>query len=147
MTTEVYLLTHKQLAHYREDINGCLDAEPILWSRRFGSKEELWQRAFDDYIQIWAVCDSDLIQAVFMSEVVQGPLKILRVFWGYGHTLSKPRVLVGVNFVVKAFALRQDCEEIEVVGRRGWERALRAEGYEFACTTLRLPISKDTKGH
>lgn len=145
--TGVYLLTQEQLAHYQRDIDDCLDAEPILWSRRFESKDALWQRAFDDYIQIWAVCDSDLIQAVFMSEVVHGPLKVLRVFWAHGHTLSKPRVVTGVTFVLKAFALRHDCKEIEIVGRRGWERALRAEGYEFACTTLRLPVSKDMKGH
>lgn len=147
MTTEVYLLNKEQLVHYQKDIDDCFDANPVLWSRRFGSKDDIWQRVFEDYIQIWAVCDSDSIHGVFMTEVIDGPVRILRVFWGFGHSILEPRTRAGINFVWKAFAEKMKCTEIEITGRRGWEKILRADGYEFVCVTLRLPISKEMKGH
>jgi hypothetical protein len=141
---EVYMLSKEQLSHYQGKIDECLDAEPELWSRKFSSKEELWHNVYTDYIQMWAVCDVDCIHCVFMTEIVATPKRLLRLFWAYGEGLVKSFPIV--DLIVDRFAGGMECEEIEIVGRRGWERVIRAHGGEFLCATYRRPV-RLIKGH
>lgn len=141
---EVYMLGKEQLEHYRRQIDECLDADPVLWNRRFNDKEDIWHNVFTDYVQMWAVCDADCIHCVFMTEIVSRPRRILRLFWAYGQGLVKSFPLV--DMVVDRFATGMECEEIEIEGRRGWEKVIKANGGEFMCATYRRPV-RLVKGH
>lgn len=141
---EVYMLNKEQLAFYQGKIDECLDADPDIWNLRFGSKEEIWQNVFSDYIQMWAVCDADCIHCVFMTEIISSPKRVLRLFWAYGKGLVSSFPFV--DLIVDRFAGGMGCEDIEIVGRRGWEKVIKANGGEFLCATYRRPV-RLIKGH
>jgi hypothetical protein len=141
---EVYMLDKAQLEHYQARINECLDAEPELWNMRFRDKEDVWHNVYTDYVQMWAVCDADCIHCVFMTEIASHPKRVLRLFWAYGNGLVKSFPLV--DMVVDRFASGMECEDIEIVGRPGWERIVKANGGRFVCSVYRRPV-RLVKGH
>jgi len=143
-SVEVYMLDKKQLEHYQGKINKCLDDSPETWALRFRDKEEIWHNVYTDYVQMWAVCDADCIHCVFMTEIVSHPKRVLRLFWAYGNGLVKSFPLV--DMVVDRFATGMECEAIEITGRRGWEKVIKANGGEFMCSTYRRPV-RLVKGH
>lgn len=144
MQTEVYMLDKSQLEHYRDRIDAVLDSDPSLWNRRFTDKEELWHNVYCDYVQMWAVCDADCIHCVFMTEVMSHPRRVLRIFWAWGENLVAEFPMV--DLVVDRFAGLVDCEEIQIEGRRGWEKVIKANGGEFMYATYRRPV-RFVKGH
>jgi hypothetical protein len=141
---ETYLLDKSQIEHYREKIDECLDADPEMWNLRFEDKEELWSLVFTDFIQLWAVCDSQAIHAVFMTEMMTRPRPILRVFWAYGRDFVK--VVPMMDEVVDRFAARIGCEEVEIVGRKGWEKVFRDLGMKHVYSAFRRPV-RHKRGH
>lgn len=144
MKAEIYMLGKDQLEHYKRQIDICLNEAPELWNLRFRSKEDIWHNVYSDYIQMWAVCDADCIHCVFMTEIATAPKRILRIFWAYGSGLVESFPLV--DMVVDRFAGGMDCEEIEITGRPGWEKIIKANGGKYVCSTFRRPV-RLVKGH
>ncbi len=141
---EVYLLNMMQIGHYQRQIDACLDDDVDLWKRQFKDKMELWDKVYSGFIQMWAVCDGDCIHAVFMTEITSKPDAVLRIFWAYGTRLLE--VIPEVDDIVNAFAREMGCVEIEITGRKGWEKVFRASGAKHVFSVFRRPV-RHVKGH
>lgn len=103
--------------------------EPAL--RRNGGTHEWGDVAglvLDGKAQLWPAKD-----AAMVTELVTYPRKKVLNLWLGGGKLSR---LLDMGASIEVFAQSQGCDAITIHGRRGWERALKANGARALHTTL-----------
>lgn len=138
------MLNPEQIQYYWPKIQDALDAEPELWQHSF-TKDSLLARSLAGKIQVWAVSSDDLIHLCFMTQVYTMPANnFLQIFWMYGEGLKSTLPMIDV--IMDKFAIANNCQMIEVVGRKGFERILKPFGAEFMCSTYSRPV-RLVRGH
>lgn len=104
------------------------------------SLEDMYNKITDGDWHLWVATDYDtnMIYAVAITAFIEYPRSTnLRMIFVSGDGENWPIALK----VFEHFALVNDCHEVEVLGRKGWERVLRDRGYELKSVTLRKRIN------
>lgn len=104
------------------------------------SLEDMYNKITDGDWHLWVATDYDSneIYAVAITAFIEYPRSTnLRMIFVSGDGENWPIALK----VFEHFALVNDCHEVEVLGRKGWERVLRDRGYELKSVTLRKRIN------
>jgi hypothetical protein len=136
---EVAYLTPDLFEHYWEGIEELLDNDPTLWNAVF-TKQNIRDRIKSMDIQAWAVFNGQVIRLVFLTQRLEAPngIATLQIFWMWGIGLKE--VLPLLDDTIDRFAARLDCQRLEVIGRKGFERLLAPLGAEYQCTVLSRPV-------
>lgn len=140
----IFLLETPQILFYQGNMKAALESDPALWSRRFQDVDEIWGLAFSGALQIWAVCDDSCLNSIFMTEIVNKPRNVLRVIMAFGQKYMS--AIDDIDAVITAFAKEMGCDEIEIVGRKGWERVFKARGVKHIASTFLIPVHH-RRGH
>lgn len=127
------------VGHYWPELEQRLDEAPELWNRVY-TKNDIRERILDQRIQVWAVFNGRIIRLVFFTQRYVAPngIATLQIFWMYGEGVRQ--VLELLDAAVDKFAAKLDCQMLEVVGRKGWERVLAPLGAEYQCTVFSRPV-------
>jgi hypothetical protein len=111
-------------ARCRDWIVSALETAPP-----FETIDGIEQKIADGQYQFWAGNT-----AAAVTEVRElGPFKVLSILHAGGELSSLIRELLPVLYEAAA---NLGCSLVMVMGRKGWERALKPEGYEHAVTVL-----------
>ncbi len=135
----VQRLQGKALEFFWPAIEGELDRLPHLWADCW-TKEVLRDGAECGRFQVWSAGTKEYFYVVLFSQVVVYPAaSVFQVFLAFGQKMDE--MLPTVISTLEWFAKRNGCSRVEVVGRKAWERKLRAEGYVFdsVCVKRKLP--------
>lgn len=102
------------------------------------SLEDMYNKVVEGEWHLWVATDQDEIYAVAITAFIYYPRSTnLRMIFVSGDGENWPVALK----VFEHFALVNDCHEVEILGRKGWERVLRDRGYELKSVTLRKRIN------
>jgi hypothetical protein len=136
---EIAYLTPELFEHYWLGIEELLDNDPTLWNAVF-TKQNIRDRIKTMEIQSWAVFNGQVIRLVFFTQRLQAPngVATLQIFWMWGTGLKELMPLL--DDTIDKFAATMDCQRLEVVGRKGFERLLTPLGAEFQCIVLSRPV-------
>lgn len=102
--------------------------------------EDMYTNVVEGYWHLWVATDYDTneIYAVAITAFVDYPqCTNLRMIFVSGDGENWPIALK----VFEHFALVNGCHDVEIKGRKGWERVLRDRGYELKSVTLRKRIN------
>jgi hypothetical protein len=72
-----------------------------------------------------------------VSEVEHAPGRRFARVWHAGGDMDE---LVAMTPGLESWARMQGCDSVVVSGRKGWERIMKALGYEFESVVLRKPL-------
>lgn len=130
---------------YWPGIEQLLDQDPKLWNSMF-TKQNIIDRVHSTDIQAWVVFNGQVIKLVFFTQRFVAPngIATLQLFWMRGIGLKE--VMPLLDDAIDKFAAMLDCQRLEVVGRKGFERLLAPLGAEYQCTILSRPV-RTVKGH
>lgn len=103
-------------------------------------KDDIYKMISSGEWVLWlcVVPDSNLVTTVVVTSFIHYPKKTnLRIIllagddedWSFGIQ------------IIEDFARANQCHDIEILGRKGWERTLRDRGYEFQNVTLSKRIT------
>jgi hypothetical protein len=120
------------------ELEVMLDQVPHTW--RQWTKEYIWSAIETGRLQVWGIGPPPQAILVFFTTVSVYPaMKILSVDWGAGsfHDEMLPLLEAGLT----SYAQLNDCAEIEVRGRLGWEPKWKSIGMErqYSVWTRRVP--------
>jgi hypothetical protein len=95
---------------------------------------------------IWMACEQNRMalwcghKSVIITEIVEYPrLKACRIFLAAGDMTE----LLEMETAVADWAKSADCNRMEVIGRKGWKRALKGSGYTEPSTILTKEIGHE----
>lgn len=138
-------MTPEMFDLYWPGIEQLLDQDPKLWNTMF-TKQNIRDRVHGTEIQAWVVFNGQVIKLVFFTQRFVAPngIATLQIFWMSGTGLKE--VMPLLDDCIDRFAALMDCQRLEVVGRKGFERLLAPLGAEYQCTILSRPV-RNVKGH
>ena len=84
--------------------------------------------------QLWLAFRNAGWIATVVTEVQRYPQKSVLRFWCLEGSGVKENL--ALERVFEPFARRCDCDQLEIIGRAGWERILRPMGYRRQSTVL-----------
>lgn len=101
--------------------------------------DNIYDKIVDGEWHLWvAVNSDDSIYSVAVTTFIHYPLVTnLRIVFLAGEFEKWAEIIR----IFEQFALINDCHEVEIKGRKGWERVLRDRGYELKSVTLRKRIN------
>ncbi len=103
--------------------------------------DDIYYKIIRREMQLWvAFCTGKLRVFGITTIRVFPQKKIATLVYVGGHDMPSWEHLI---HHIHDFAKSNDCSEIEVCGRTGWERALKTFGYERTSVVLRKVIHKD----
>lgn len=118
-------------------IEDMLDKLPHTW--RHWTKEWIYSSALSNVIQVWGIGPLPRAVFIFFTQInIYPSMRVLCVTWGAGHFDKKMLPLMHATLV--NYAKLNDCSEISVTGRRGWEPLLRVVGMKREQVTWTLPV-------
>ena len=96
--------------------------------------DNIYDKIVDGEWHLWVAVDSDdSIYSVAVTTFIHYPLVTnLRIVFLAGEFEKWAEIIR----IFEQFALINDCHEVEIKGRKGWERVLRDRGYELKSVTL-----------
>jgi hypothetical protein len=101
----------------------------------------IYERAKDESYQMWVAYDGDIFKGVVITEVVTYPQrKLLSMHFCGGIQLKEWKS--PMLKLLQLFARDMGCDGIESVGRPGWEKVFREDGYKALWVTYELPIGE-----
>jgi hypothetical protein len=112
---------------------------PHFWE--YYTPEWAMQRAVEGGLQVWAAGDSQGVDLLILTMIVEYPrIRTLRLLGASGEGLDSH--LERLQDVFDGYAAIQKCEKIEIVGRFGWARKFRKLlGVSFDCVTMTRPLA------
>lgn len=91
-------------------------------------------------IQIWGAGVGGTVKLVYFTSLVTYPnMKTLQVIWAGGKLEN---FLHAIITSLESFAKQEECDEIEVLGRGGWEKVLLPHGFKRKVVCLSRPVEK-----
>lgn len=136
---EVAYLTPDLFEHYWPGIEELLDNDPTLWNAVY-TKQNIRARVQSMDIQVWVVFNGQVIRLVFFTQRLEAPngIATMQIFWMWGTGLCE--VMPLLDDTIDKFAAKLDCQRLEVIGRKGFERLLAPLGAKYQCTVLSRPV-------
>jgi hypothetical protein len=101
----------------------------------------IYERAKDESYQMWVAYEDDIFKGVVITEVVTYPQrKLLSMHFCGGIQLKEWKS--PMLKLLQLFARDMGCDGIESVGRPGWEKVFREDGYKALWVTYELPLGE-----
>jgi hypothetical protein len=103
----------------------------------------MYQSIVNDMIQVWGIGPPPKATMILMTSVNIFPsMRVMTVLWCAGTFDDAMIPLVDATFT--NYARLNDCSEIEVRGRLGWESKLKQVGFlhEASIWTKKVPLIK-----
>lgn len=111
-------------------VTSLLNANPDTWQEYY-STENLFVEVLSTRMQLWLAYDDEGTFACAFSELRNYPrCKVFRFLIGVGDPNDTLRVVCFLKSVM-LWAKNHGAHKFEIFGRPGWQRALKAEGYDF----------------
>lgn len=111
-----------------------LDKDPELWNKGQTYESLRYSIEIGD-LQLWLVVKDGFIYMTFLTMFYEYPTqKNLQVVWGMGDQLEK-FISVALSGL-ETFAYKNNCKQIEIIGRDGWKKPLLPFGYVKTQTTF-----------
>lgn len=133
-----------KIVHYWPQISDALDATKELWHAAY-SKDEILERLISTNMQAWSIAHGDVLTIAFLTQIVNTRTsRLFQVFWMYGEGMIEALPLL--DLALDDFAAKFNCDTIEVVGRKGFDRLLKPRGFTFDAATYHRPVRTPRKG-
>lgn len=130
--------SYRQFVEFWPKLEKLLDAVPHTW--KYWNKEYIYRSVVSGGIQIWGAGPPPNAVLILMTTINTYPeMKVFNVVWAAGNMPDGVLDVVDETFV--QFARMQECEYIEIRGRRGWHPFMKAHGYkrEAEVWTKKIP--------
>lgn len=93
----------------------------------------------DRDMQLWVICDEEDIVGALITEVLDFPRKKACRYVTLGGDLKDAFPVIDQS--ISAWAKSLGCDRMELIGRRGWSRAIKNLGYNEAYVYVTKDIS------
>lgn len=137
--SEVHILDLGNIQTYWPQIVGLLKSLPHTW--RIYTVDSLHNRILAGDIQVWVVGKEDIRQVVFTQIANYPATRILEIIWGAGTGFIE-EAIPALDATLERFAALQECDEIAIIGRRGWVKPLRKLGFSETSVVLSRPVTR-----
>jgi hypothetical protein len=125
-------------------IEELLDKLPHTWEGY--TKNYFYDAISAHKVQVWLAAKDEKIRFCLFTRVGQLPAyRTLELFWASGEGMPD-QAAPTLEAVLDEFAVRQGCTEIQVIGRRGWEKILKKWGFRHMATVWSRPVV-DRRAH
>ena len=136
---KVELLIPERFEHYWPQIQEMMKRVPHTWEHL--TLDSVYSRAMRSSLQVWGVGDAKQINMVLFTQIACHASKnVLEVIWAGGNGVLGP-VNEVVDATLERFAWSQNCVDIDVIGREGWERYLSPYGFKKVAVIMSRPVA------
>ena len=140
--SEVYVafMPPDVLAEQWPSIERELDNVKHIWSDQW-TKEMLFAALDAQAMQLWVAGKEDSYSLVVFTQLAPKPVGlVLEVVLAFGNNFFS--ALPMLEATLERFAQMQDCVRIDVMGREGFERVLKAYGFRKSCVVVSRDVRK-----
>jgi hypothetical protein len=138
---EAGLFSEHEVDAYWPKIVELMEQVPHTWDH--STVESLQEAIAEGRMQIWGLASETRIEAVLFTQLVTYPAKkVMQVVWACGSGLIE--ALPEIEVKMECFARMQGCDEVQIIGREGWERIFKPYGFRKSSVTLTRPVAKET---
>lgn len=131
------LFTTMEVDSFWPQLEALLDRVPHTW--RQWTKEEIYEAVIDGRLQVWGIGPPTKIRMVLFTSVTKYPkMKVFTILWSAGTLIDGMIPLLDSTFTM--YARIQECTEMEIRGRMGWEPALKDHGFSREAAIWTKPI-------
>jgi hypothetical protein len=114
-----------------------LDRVPHTW--RHWTKEYICTSVAIDRTQVWGIGPPPkAVLVLFTTICVHPAMKVLSIAWAAGT--FEDEMLPLLDATLTGYARLNECQEIEIRGRMGWEPKLKAVGFERVASMWTRPV-------
>jgi hypothetical protein len=118
--------TKAEFDRFWPELEKLLDAIPHTW--RHWTKEHLLDSVAKNTVQVWGIGPPpNAVLILFTSVSIYPTMRVLNVLWAAGSFRKEMAPLIFSTFV--NYAQMNNCDEIEIRGRPGWEPHLKNVGF------------------
>lgn len=136
----ISLLDHYWLDVYWPAIKSGIASYSELFLE-FDTLDGYYMKAKLDVMQVFVVGTKERIDLVLFTEFRTSPVeKWLRVVGAWGNTFDEYTTLIIAT--INDYAAMQGCDKVEIVGRRGWVRKLKAAGFHEKYVSMHMVVDK-----
>ena len=113
---------------------------PHTW--KHWTREYIYDAIVSNNVQVWGIGPPpDAVMIMFTTIHTFPAMKVLSIVWAMGRFEDTMVPLVEATMV--NFARLNDCKEIEVRGRHGWEPKLKRAGFRREASVWTRPVVSD----
>lgn len=129
--------TPNEVMNFWSGLEDMLDKLPHTW--RYWTKEYIFEQIMQGGLQVWGAGPPPNAVFILMTCITTYPAaKVLHVVWGAGKLPDGILSIVDAAFL--RYAQQNECSEIEVRGRIGWEPHVKKLGYQRAGMIWTKPV-------
>ncbi len=133
----VALLTADEFVRFWPQIDAMLDTVPHTW--KHWTKDFIYQSVMNTTMQVWCVGPNHTATCVFFTQVAILPAtRVFGVVWSGGEFRDETIPLLETAW--EGYAREQDCTEVAVYGRVGWESKLKPLGFKRESVVWTRPV-------
>ena len=116
------------ITSFSDDVNRCKKwiVDALEYAHNSHSFEQVIDIVKRGDAQFWAFSDSAIV-----TEIIEYPQRRTLRFWLAGGNL---KTLLDVEPKIRKWSILYQCEAVEIIGRKGWEKVLK--GYEPTAIVL-----------
>lgn len=129
---EIALIPHGQISYVLPKVLDHLNTS-VKWARGRITLDDLILFLVSGRNQLWVIFDTDTLDVYgqIVTEMVQYPQKkMLVIQYCAAQTGTMEQIDTKVHETMHRFAKDMGCNGIEFVGRSGWSRQAKQNGYE-----------------
>jgi len=133
--------TVEEFQQFWPHIEEMLDSVPHTW--RYWTKDHIYQSIMNDMIQVWGIGPPPKATFIMMTTVnVHPSMRVFVVLWGAGS--FDDGMLPLLDATLTSYAKLNDCDEIEIRGRLGWDGKLRSIGFQRTAIVWSRSVAKQS---
>jgi hypothetical protein len=127
----------------------ALTLKHIESALRFGYGERKVEHVIEELVsgskQIWLGTIGEKFVATVVTQVIDYPLKrTCEITYLGGESGEGVAEALGEVEYIEQWAIFNDCDDMQVIGRKGWLRALKKHGYSDRYTVLGKSLREPT---
>lgn len=135
---QVGLFTPAEIDLYWPQIEHMLNSVPHTWEGY--SVAFFHESVKNGNVQVWGAGKEGSVFLVYFTNIMLYPAKkTLQVGWAGGKIEN---FLPAINASLEQFAKEQDCDEVEILGRAGWEKLMMPFGFRKRAVYISRPVDK-----
>lgn len=120
------LFTVDEVHRFWPQLEEMLDQVPHTW--RHWTKEYIYGSILSNALQVWGIGPPPKATLVLFTSINVFPtMKTLTIVWAAGS--FEDSMLVVLDAALTKYARLNDCDEIEIRGRLGWNPKLKSLGF------------------
>lgn len=130
----------EEFVRYWPDIQREMDKVPHIWET-WWTKEHIFHSVMCGQFQVWAAGHDGSVRMFLVTQIANYPAaRILTSILMLGNSLDAS--IDALWAALEQFARQQECDRVEVVGRKGFERKLAKYGLRPQSIVLGCPVSQ-----